>query len=234
MLPFGDRFEYATYTCNIRALFSSTSEHTPDVLRHILTTPLPLQVTIEASQIGFFTPGFRGLALTRKPASELRPSAQKFVQGTLELSLSTPPTAATAFAGAGSSANPVRGAKDATGIDGRDVEEGPHGTSRTTIQQQVEQLHESTKEKLPRASVSNVESDEGEWEGLTWSEDVSGDTGEPGTLGTVEVASKAEDGIGKGAFGVHEPEDLLISLRGAIDLRKVSVLIALQRIMRYL
>lgn len=211
-----------------------TPEHTNDELRHIPTASQPLQVAIEAGEVESSTPGFRSLALTRKPAAELRPSAQKFVQGMLEFSLSTISIATMALTGADCSARGTvssvflaRNTMDSAKIDGRDVED-PHVNSRVAKHQQTEPVHELTEEKRPWASERNVGSAEGQWEGLSWPEDVSDDIGEPDSLGTVEVASKTEDGLGQAASRIHEPEDLLISLRGVVDLRKVSVLIAIR------
>lgn len=54
------------------------------------------QVVLQADQIDAPAPGTRGIALSKKPAAELRLSKQKLVRGTIEFSLETPRTAAAA------------------------------------------------------------------------------------------------------------------------------------------
>ena len=56
------------------------------------------QVVLQADQIDAPAPGTRGIALSKKPAAELRLSKQKLVRGTIEFSLETPRTAAAAAA----------------------------------------------------------------------------------------------------------------------------------------
>lgn len=77
-----------------------------------------------------------------------------------------------------------------------------------------------SKGEIPQASERDNGLGEGEWDGVTWAENDENETDEAGSLaneslGTVEVASKASDGM-------RQPKDLLIALQGVAGLSDVS------------
>lgn len=78
------------------------------------------KVVLQADQLDAPAPGTRGIALSKKPAAELKLSKQKLVRGMIEFSLETPRAAAAAEASPQETATPGAGAGDGvTSLDAK-------------------------------------------------------------------------------------------------------------------
>lgn len=191
------------------------------------TPIITAQVVLESSQLKALAPGCRRLELARKPASELRSSAQEHVQGTLELSLETPWTAAAVVDGAlsspasiGSLANPARRAEGGAlgNVEAASKSQGEKRDQAVDVEKSGE-----TGDKLFEGVTANAASDQAYWEGVSWAQDHAGEFFGAESLGTFEVASNTRDKIGQEDNRVAESEDLLICVKGATGLTEVSV-----------
>lgn len=209
-------------------------------------------MVLEANQLEAAAPGIRRLELSRKPASELRPSVQKLVQGMLEFSLETPRTAAAAAAAADDDVAPSATVTANTstplaykthgrnrlcdGVRGGTVNAGSppggHSAAATKFWHKNKEanIHPEKDHEVEQASrvieEDIVEHETGEWEGVVWDEDDMSEVDSLGTvsasLGIVEAASKHRK-TSRADPTVPEPQDLLICVKGAVGIREVII-----------
>lgn len=184
--------------------------------------------------------------LTSKPASELRPSAQKRVQGTLEFSLETPRAIAKAAADATTAATTRDGSMSPMNDLTHSATQGslvPSGMATiangaasakgeppqpfdagAAAKLQAPHLDNATYELEERAGGGiddhNAKEQDDEWDRMRWAADNHG--GDAGSVGTVEVASKTTDKNGETGPAKAEPEDLLIRLKEVTGLVEVN------------